>query len=96
MGNGFEDVKINDDALTEDISDLIIKTRRRGRPKQYEHGAKENEKLVKYSSKYYRENKDKKCICEFCDKEIVKIYKHQHLKSKTCQKIRELKESITK
>jgi hypothetical protein len=64
---------------------IVAKAKTRGRPRKYEEGAKSHEKEIKYSSNYYRENKDKKITCEYCKKEIVYIYKHQHYKSKVCQ-----------
>lgn len=67
-----------------------------GRPRKYVQGAKQYEKDTKYSSEYYREHKDKKIVCEFCQKEIVYIYKHQHYKSKLCQTIKAVKEQLTK
>jgi hypothetical protein len=65
-----------------------------GRPRKYIEGARQHEKDTKYSSEYYREHKDKKIVCEFCNKEIVYIYKHQHYKSKLCQTIKAVKEQL--
>jgi hypothetical protein len=66
-----------------------------GRPRIYADGAKNHEKEVKYSSDYYREHKEKKIVCEYCQKEIVYIYKHQHYKSKVCQTIKSVREQLT-
>lgn len=74
-----------------------IETKKKvGRPRKYEKGARQNEIDTKYSSTYYREHKDKKIVCDFCNKEIVYIYKHQHLKSKLCQSLKQLREQLTK
>lgn len=94
MGDGFGEIRYNNDDNTasQTCPDSQQPSNRKGRPRIYENGAKQHEKEIKYSSTYYRENKGKKCICQYCDKEIVHIYRHQHLKSKTCQKIRAVKE----
>jgi hypothetical protein len=65
-----------------------------GRPRKYIEGARQHEKDTKYSSEYYREHKDKTIVCEFCNKELVYIYKHQHYKSKLCQTIKAVKEQL--
>ena len=90
MGSGFDGLIITD------ISDSEEKPigRGKGRPKIYQEGAKQHEKDTKYSSTYYKTHKDKKCICMYCDKEIVQIYKQQHYRSKTCQRIKAIKENL--
>lgn len=82
------------DNKIDNSSDISPTNPKRGRPRKYEQGAKAHEKEVKYSTNYYRENKNKTCICECCESEIRYITKHQHVKSKTCQLVKALKQQL--
>jgi hypothetical protein len=80
-----------EEQVTEPEIEPVVAKAKRGRPRKYEEGAKMHEKVIKYSSQYYREHKDKKIECQFCKKEIVYIYKSQHYKSRVCQFMRTYK-----
>lgn len=56
----------------------------RGRPRKYEEGSKAHEKLVKYSTSYYRSHKEDKIICDNCGESINRFTKTLHQRSKKC------------
>jgi len=61
-----------------------VKKRARGRPKIFEEGALKHNIDIKYSTTYYRQNKDKVILCEKCLSNVSKWTIKQHQSSKKC------------
>lgn len=75
-----------------ELTESIIETKRKnklgaGRPKVYENGCKENERITKYHQQYYHKT-NKPTICEHCGKKSTLRSLVLHQSSMKCNFIR--------